>query len=84
MIIVAEKQQEQSDGVINMDLTIEHLRTIFTADQLAVLFNAVTEHHDALRRNEDNLIGQLYDGDDSIVPVADHLVTVLGLAAQTV
>lgn len=67
-----------------MDLTIEHLRTVFTADQLAVLENAVRDHHDNLRHNESDIIGQLYDGDKSIVAVADHLVTVLGLAAQTI
>lgn len=67
-----------------MDLTIEHLRTIFTADQLAVVKNALDDHYDRLRHNSDNVIGQLYDGDDSIVPVADHLVTVFGLAAQVI
>lgn len=60
-----------------MDLTVENLRKTFTEDQLTVLVNAVRDHHNALRGNDDDIIGQLYDGDKSIVDVADHLVTVL-------
>lgn len=67
---------------LNMDL-VRALQRELTDDQLDLLANALEDHHDDLRHNADNVVGQLYDGDAEIVNTSANLLTTLRRARRS-
>jgi hypothetical protein len=53
-----------------------------TTENVDIIVNALEDHVDKLRHNEDDIIGQLYDGDQTVTDTAVVLYERLRQAVQ--
>lgn len=61
---------------------IDALFRNFSEEELAMLAVAMEDHYEAIRHNESDVIGQLYDGDDSVGDMASGLLSAIREASD--